>query len=257
MFENPDIEFAPKILAGLHLVSTPTATHYLLTRGYKNVYMIDIPPQALGNGQVMVGRARTLRFLPLREDLIKQQYAEEHDGQRPHLDAIESIRPGEVLVVDACSCTKAGVVGDMYTRRVLELGGKGIVIDGCARDLSTIRQIGLPLFCRGTYGAGVSRALMSVDYQVPIHVGGVPVLPGDLLLGDADGIVVVFLSEVENLAAYGIEHEVCERFTRSKLEEGYSMSEAYPPRGPMRAAYLEWRKSQPEYAQYPFAFKED
>ncbi len=257
MFKNPDVAFAPEILEGLHLVSTPTATHYLLTRGYKNAYMIDIPAQALSDGQVMVGRARTLRFLPLREDLIKQQYAEENSGQRPHLDAVESIRPGEVLVVDACSSYGAGVVGDMYTRRVLELGGKGIVIDGCARDLSTIRQIGLPLFCRGIHGAGVSRALMSVDYQVPIHVGGVPVLPGDVLLGDADGIVVVPLSEVENLAAYGIEHEVCERFTRIKVEQGHSLLETYPPRGPMRTAYLEWRKSQPEYAQYPFAFKED
>ena len=101
--------------------------------------MIGIPPQALGQGQVMVGRARSLRFLPKREDLVKIQYETVND--RPHRDAIESIETSEILVIDAGGSLEAGVVGDMFTRRVMERGGTGIVIDGSVRDLSAIQTV--------------------------------------------------------------------------------------------------------------------
>ena len=169
MLKNPDIDIAPELLEGLRLVGTPTATAYLMNQGYRHVYAIGIPAQALNPGQTMVGRARTLRFLPMREDLLKEQYSSV--GDRPHRDAIESIQPGEILVIDGCGTFEAGVVGDMFTRRVQELGGQGIVIDGCVRDMSTIATIGLPLFCKGSHGAGINRAPMSSDYQQPIHIG--------------------------------------------------------------------------------------
>lgn len=254
MLRNPDIAIDPRLLEGLKRVSTPTATAHLMGRGFNHTYLIGIPPQALLDGQVMVGRARTLRFLPLREDLVKAQYADVAD--RPHRDAIESIEPGEILVIDACGTFEAGVVGDMFTRRVEERGGTGIVIDGCVRDLSTIRTVGLPLFCRGVHGAGISRALMSADYQAPIRVANAAVLPGDVLLGDRDGVVVIPPAELEGLVAHGIEHEVQERFTRLKLAEGYPLQRAYPPDAGLRPEYLKWRRTQPEYEQYPFAFAE-
>lgn len=260
MLQNIEVEIRDEVLEGLKLVGTPTATQYLLGRGFRNVCLIGVPAQALAAGQVMVGRARTLRFLPLREDLLKQQYGDAAGKPKrssPHRDAIESIAAGEVLVIDACGCMGAGVVGDMFTRRVQERGGTGIVIDGCVRDLRAIGEVGLPLFCRGVYGSGINRALMSADYQIPIHVGGVPVLPGDVLLGDADGAVVIPPQEVEGLVAYGIEHEVQERFTRLKLEEGYALYQAYPPDESLRPEYLEWRQGEPEYAAYPFAFGQD
>ena len=253
--DNQQVTIAPELLEGLKLVSTPTATAHLHGQGFGNTYMIGIPPQALGPGQVMVGRARTLRFLPLREDLVKIQY--DAVTGRPHRDAIESIETGEILVIDACGSLEAGVVGDMFTRRVMERGGTGIVIDGAVRDLSTIQTIGLPVFCRGMHGAGINRALMSVDTQRPIHVGGVPIYPGDVLLGDQDGVVVVPVTALESLVAHGIEHEVQERFTRDLLAEGYPLERAYPPDAELRVQYLEWRRSQPEYEQFPFAFEQE
>lgn len=254
MLSNPDVAIAPHVLEGLKLVSTPTATAHLMGRGYNHTYLTGIPPQALTAGQVMVGRARTLRFLPLREDLVKAQYGSV--GDRPHRDAIESIDPGEILVIDAGGCLEAGVVGDMFTRRVKERGGTGIVIDGSVRDLSTIRTVGLPLFCRGQHGAGINRALMSADYQVPVRLANTAVLPGDVLLGDLDGVVVIPPTEVEGVVAFGIEHEVQERFTRLKLTEGYALHQAYPPDDTLQAEYLAWRQAQPEYERYPFAFAE-
>lgn len=253
MLRNPDTAISPQLLAGLKLVSTPTATAHLMGRGFNHTYLIGIPPQALAQSQVMVGRARTLRFLPLREDLVKAQYGSV--GDRPHRDAIETIEPGEILVIDACGSFEAGVVGDMFTRRIMERGGAGIVIDGSVRDLSTIRTVGLPLFCKGVHGAGISRALMSADYQQPVRIGNTAVLPGDVLLGDQDGVVVIPPPEVEALVSFGIEHEVQERFTRMKLAEGYALHQAYPPDAQLRPEYLKWRQTQPEYEQYPFAFE--
>ncbi len=255
MLRNPDTSIPPQLLEGLKLVSTPTATAHLMGRGFNHTYLIGIPPQALGEGLVMVGRARTLRFLPLREDLVKAQYASVSD--RPHRDAIESIEPGEILVIDACGSFEAGVVGDMFTRRVKERGGTGIVIDGSVRDLSTIRSVALPLFCKGMHGAGIGRALMSADYQVPVRLGNTAVLPGDVLLGDQDGVVVIPPSEVEALVTFGIEHEVQERFTRMKLAEGYALERAYPPDAQLRPEYLKWRQTQLEYQQYPTLFTGD
>lgn len=252
MLKNPDISISPDLLEGLKLISTPTATAHLGGRGFNHAYVIGIPPQALGEGQVMVGRARTLRFLPLREDLVKAQYASVTD--RPHRDAIESIEPGEILVIDACGTFEAGVVGDMFTRRVKQRGGTGIVIDGSVRDLSTIRTVGLPLFCKGMHGSGIGRALMSADYQVPIRLGNTVVLPGDVLLGDQDGVVVIPPFEVEALVTFGIEHEVQERFSRLKLTEGYALERAYPPDAELRPEYLKWRRTQPECEQYPELF---
>lgn len=254
MLCNPPMDIAAELLEGLKHVSTPTATALLMGRGFNHGYLTGIPPQALAPGQVMVGRARTLRFLPLREDLVKTQYASTAD--RPHRDAIESIEPGEILVIDACGCREAGVVGDMFTRRVLERGGAGIVIDGSVRDLSTIRTVGLPLFCLGQHGAGINRALMSADYQVPVKLANTAVVPGDVLLGDQDGVVVIPPTELAAIVTAGIEHEVQERFTRLKLAEGYALHQAYPPDEQLRPAYLTWRQTQPEFERFPFAFAE-
>jgi regulator of RNase E activity RraA len=227
-------------LAALEQVCVPTATHHLVRRGFRNTFAIGVTPHALQPGQVMVGRARTLRFLPLREDLVQAQYGTVTG--RPHRMAIESIAPGQVLVVDAGGSLGAGVAGDMYTRRVQARGGTGIVIDGAVRDIGAIREVGLPVFCRGVHGAGISRALMSVDLDQPIQIGGVPVLPGDVLLGDINGVVVIPPQEVEQLVEYGLEHDAQERFTREKLAEGYSTHRVYPLDEEMRKAYEEWRE---------------
>ena len=240
MIKNPDIDLSSDLLEALKGVSVPTATQTLLGRVFHNTYPIGIPPQAIAPGEVMVGRARTLRFLPMREDLVKAQYDTVTD--RPHRTAIESIAPGEVLVIDAGGCMGAGVVGDMFTRRVQARGGTGIVIDGVVRDLSAIREVGLPLFCCGMHGAGINRLLMSVGVNEPIQIGGVPVLPGDVLLGDADGLVVIPPTEVEHLVEHGVEHDLQESFTREKLAEGYPLHCAYPPGEKLLKEYAKWRK---------------
>jgi len=244
MIRNPDVHLSDELLEALKEVSVPTATNALLQGGFRNTYAVNIQPLAVQEGQVMVGRVRSLRFLPLREDLLKTQYGSGSVKERPHRLAIESIQPGEVLVIDAGGCLGAAVVGDMYTRRVYHRGGAGIVIDGVVRDLEMIRTVGLPVFCRGMYGTGIGRLLMSVGIDEPIQIGGVPVLPGDVVLGSRDGVIFIPPTEVEAVVEYGLEHDLEERFSREKLAEGYPLHRAYPPDAELRQEYEEWRKKQ-------------
>ena len=239
--KNPDVDISDDLLDALKKVHTPTATQYLVSNGYANHYPIGVLPMALQDGPVMVGRARTLRFIAKREDLVKAQYGAVTG--RPHRDAIEQIEKNEILVIDAYGNPGAGVVGDMFTRRVQNRGGTGIVADAVVRDLSSIKTVGLPLFCRGVHGAGINRELMSVGINEPIQVGGVPVLPGDVLLGDADGLVVIPPTEVEALVEDCVAHDHREEFTKIKLAEGYPLHRAYPPDEELMKEYEEWRKT--------------
>ena len=215
--KNPDVEISDELLETLKGVSVPTATQYLFSHGFANVYPIGLQPMALREGQVMVGRALTLRFIPKREDLVKAQYSAVTG--RPHRDAIESIEKNEILVIDAYGNLGAGVVGDMFTRRVQNRGGTGIVADAVVRDLSAIKTVGLPLFCRGVHGAGINRELMSVGINEPIQICGVPVIPGDVLLGDADGLVVIPPAEVEALDEETRERDTAPRSRKGLVEQ--------------------------------------
>ena len=189
----------------------------------------------------MVGRARTLRFIPLREDLLSAQY--ELSTSRPHRDALEEIEPGEVLVVDAGGCLEAAVVGDMFTRRVHARGGSGIVIDGVLRDLTAIRTVGLPVFAKGMHGAGIPRMLMSVGRDQPIRCGDIPVIPGDVIVGDTDGVIAIPPHIAEEVAKICREHRVEEEWARTKLAEGASLHDVYPPSVAFREEFEAWLSS--------------
>ena len=126
--DSRQIGVTEHILNTLKAVGTSTLTGQLLEAGYRNTYMVGVEPLALGLSHRMVGRARTLRFIPYREDLVEAQYGSLTSS--PHREALEGIRPGEVLVIDAGGSREAAVLGDMFTRRVMERGGTGVVIDG-------------------------------------------------------------------------------------------------------------------------------
>ncbi len=238
------VEAPQMVLDKLAKVGTPTITGQLQRHGLRNTYLIGINPLALRPGQVMVGRAKTLRFVRLREDLVEQQYSSLTAS--PHRSALETIGPSEVLVVDTYGCLAAAIAGDVFTRRIKMRGATGLVVDGVVRDLGAIKTIGLPVFGRGQHGAGIPAALMSVGIDEPVQVGGVPVFPGDILVGDEDGVVVVPAYLAQEVADEGYEHVVMERWIRMKIAGGSSLHEVYPPNERHMVEYKEWRKSQPE-----------
>ena len=223
----------------LRAVGTPTLTGEL-DKAYRNSYMIGIEPLAVRSGQRMVGRARTLRFIPYREDMVAAQY--DSLTASPHRSALEDVGPGEVLVIDAGGSREAAVLGDMFTRRVMERGGTGVVIDGVVRDPSAIREVGLPVFARGVHGAGITRALMSVGRDEPVRCGGVPVIPGDVVVGDEDGVVVMSPGVAAQMAEAAFEHQEEEVWIRERLEAGESLHDVYPPSAERREELEAWMR---------------
>ena len=238
-----DVAVDEAALHALAELATPTVTAALGKLGFEFTYATGITPLAPPEGGRMVGRARTVRFIHKREDLVQAQYADLESS--PHRSALESIEPGEVMVIDARGCLDAAVVGDIFTRRVLARGGRGIVIDGVCRDLSAIREVGLPLYARGVHGDGIDRRLMSVGSQEPVQIAEVAVLPGDILLGDEDGVVVLPPHAVKEVIAEASTHEELEVWIRDEISAGRgSLHTHYPPNAEVLAEFEAWLRAQ-------------
>jgi regulator of RNase E activity RraA len=229
-------------LARLAEVGSSTLTAVLFEHGFRSQYMEGISLMARGDDQRMVGRARTLRFVPLREDLVEAQYADLANS--PHRRIIDSIERGEVLVVDTGPNVRTGVLGDMFLRRIRERGGVGVVIDGAFRDYTAVQTVGLPVFAAGTHGGAIPHKLISVGRDEPIRCGGVAVIPGDVIVGDADGVVAVPPHVAEDVAATAFEHALREHWIREKLDAGGALSDYYPPSGARLAELEAWLAKQ-------------
>lgn len=231
-----------ELLEELKLVSVSTASHTLVEMGYRNQYMQGVMPLSFPEDQQSaVGRAVTLRFIPLREDLVKQQYGALTDS--PHRTALESIKKNDVLVIDTGSHMDTGVIGDIFTRRLRYLGGQAIVVDGCIRDLQRVKQVNFPVLAKGVHGGAIPRSLMSVGFNEPIRCGGVAVIPGDIILVDRDGAVAIPPQCVEEIVKSARAHdELEERWIKMKLDEGASLHTHYPPNAEARIEFEQWKK---------------
>jgi regulator of RNase E activity RraA len=141
------------VLAALRRVSTATAWATLVRKGIRRPYMMGVKLLSVGEVGTMVGRARTLRYVPLREDLLP--YLREAGMENPQRAAIEAVEPGDVFVVDAMGSLEAATMGDILASRIKKRGAAGIVADGCVRDSPFIKRMGIPVGRgAGARGAG-------------------------------------------------------------------------------------------------------
>jgi 5-oxopent-3-ene-1,2,5-tricarboxylate decarboxylase / 2-hydroxyhepta-2,4-diene-1,7-dioate isomerase len=218
----------------LESVSTATIAGVLQKRGIRTTFMSGLVP--IKPGQRMVGRARTLRFVPMREDLI-ETYAPRLNMQRA---AIESLQPGEVLVIDARNETEAGTIGDIFAVRAITLGAVGIVTDGAVRDTPALRDLGIAVYHRASHGATYRRMHMPVEQQVPVACAGVTVVPGDVIVGDGEGVVVVPAALVDAIAAESAQQELEEEWGMERVAAGDSTDGAFPITAARRAEFEAW-----------------
>jgi 5-oxopent-3-ene-1,2,5-tricarboxylate decarboxylase / 2-hydroxyhepta-2,4-diene-1,7-dioate isomerase len=223
------------VLAALRRVSTATAWATLVRKGIRRPYMMGVKLLSVGEVGTMVGRARTLRYVPLREDLLP--YLREAGMENPQRAAIEAVEPGDVFVVDAMGSLEAATMGDILASRIKKRGAAGIVADGCVRDSPFIKRMGIPVYTRSVHPAANTSALLPLEHGGPIQCGGVTVLPGDVLLGDEEGVVVIPPAIAAEIAADGPEHEELEVYIREQIEAGRPISEVYPPNEQVRAAF--------------------
>src|SRR6266542_2110578 len=209
--------------------SVATITHWLNQRGYRNAF---IPRLTCVRPELpMVGRARTVRFVPVRPDLAELFPSRD---ENPHRKSVEQIGEGEVLVIDAHGNDEGGIPGDIMSARLKARGAAGLVVDGCLRDVWQIKKLGLPVYVRHVNAAAVQRALSAVEMDGIVVCGGVAVRPGDYVVGDPDGVAIVPAALADEASTYAAEHEELEEFLREKVTAGAPLAEAYPPNEAVR-----------------------
>ncbi|MCW2759588.1 MAG: hypothetical protein JWO46_3334 [Nocardioidaceae bacterium] len=221
--------------ARLSCVSTATLASVLRKRGQAHVTIDGVAPLAPGRG--MVGVARTLRYLPLRED----QFAARGGGYNAQKRAVDSIGPGEVLVMDARQQADAGTIGDILALRAQVRGAAGVVTDGAVRDRDAVAGLGLPVFAAAAHPAVLGRLHVPWDVDVPIACGNVLVEPGDVVVGDGDGVVVIAPQLVADVLLAAEEQELEERFIAEQVARGASVEGLYPVGAAWRERYDTWR----------------
>ncbi len=219
----------------LESVATATLAGVLHKHGIRSSFLSGLSP--LTSGRRMVGVARTLRYLPMREDLIPT-YATRLNAQR---ETVEALQPGEVLVISARNVPDAGTIGDIYAMRALRLGATGIVTDGATRDTAALAGLDIPVYHRAAHGSTYRRHHMPVDSQLPIDCAGVTVIPGDVIVGDDEGVVCVPAAMVDGIAAEAADQELREEWGYERVEAGESTDGTFPLTDDRRAEFEAWR----------------
>ena len=205
--------------------STASLTTQLLKRGFRNCFIPGLT--SLRPDLRMVGTAFTLRYVPAREDLdMSTDYNNETNIQRI---AVETIEPGQVLVIDARSDVRAASFGHIIATRILRRGAAGLVSDGALRDSPSFRELSLPSYCRGVHATTSALVHHPADMNVPIACGGVLVMPGDVVVGDAEGVVIIPSNIAGDVAQAAYEQEGLEHFIWTKVDAGSSIKGVYPP----------------------------
>jgi regulator of RNase E activity RraA len=218
-------------------VSTATLAFQLQRRGIRSTFLSGLRP--VRDGQRMIGVAHTLRYVPMREDLQAQLSA----GQNAQRRAVESLEPGEVLIIEARGESDAGTIGDIFVRRAMRRGATGVVTDGALRDTPAIRDMALPVYHLASHAATFGRLHLPLDHQVPIACAGVTVLPGDVVVGDGEGVVVVPAALAVEVAADAVQQELEEEWAAERVEAGESTEGTFPIAKARRPEFDAWRAS--------------
>ena len=217
-------------------VGIESAWSLVTGEGYPQNFINELT--ALKSNMRMVGRARTMRYLPNRKDVREKLYSA---GPQLNYKSAEEAQPGDVLVFDAGGETRAGVSGGVTTVRFLVRGGAGLVIDGAMRDVPELEAMPIQTFMRRGHASSVSPIMMSVDYQVPVRIGSVTVIPGDILVGESTGILVIPAAIASKIADKALEHDEEEEFQRGLLLQGESIYGVYPMNPATRKRFEEWK----------------
>ncbi|MCB5282665.1 Homoprotocatechuate catabolism bifunctional isomerase/decarboxylase [Arthrobacter sp. ES1] len=230
----PEPALTPELKAKLASVSTATLSSQLRKRGLNNVSIDGL--QATRPDQRIVGLARTLRFVPNREDLFKTHGG----GFNAQKRAIDSVNPGEILVMEARGEKGTGTIGDILALRAQVRGAAAIITDGGVRDFAAVAAMEMPTYYANPHPAVLGRRHIPWDTDVTVACGGTTVQPGDIIVADADGILVIPPALAAELADDSIAQEREEVFIFETVQQGHSVDGLYPLNAAWRARYEEW-----------------
>ena len=234
-------KLSPRTRDKLKGVSTATLMTALFKRGLRNQFIQDVHPlnpQALP----MVGEAFTLRYIPAREDLNPITVFQ--DRAHPQRKAVEECPPGAVLVMDSRKDARAASAGSILVSRLMQRGVAGVVTDGGFRDSHEISKLGIPAYHNRPSAPTNLTLHQALDINVPIGCGDVPVFPGDVLVGDHDGVVVIPANVADELADEAMEMTAFEDFVTEEVMNGRSILGLYPATDDRtRTDFAAWRKA--------------
>ena len=227
--------------ARLKTVSVATITTALFKRGLRNQYIQDVRPLNPDAGP-MVGEAYTLRYIPAREDLNPISVFK--DRGHPQRKAIEECPPGAVMVIDSRKDARAASAGSILVARLMQRGCAGIVTDGGFRDSPEIARLGIPAYHQRPAAPTNLTRHQAIDINVPVGCGDAPVFPGDVVVGDAEGVVVIPAHLADEIAAEAVEMTAFEDFVAEEVMKGRSILGLYPATDPQAERdFAAWRKA--------------
>ena len=223
----------------LREVSTATLTTQLFRRGFRNVFLQGVH-RLTEHGRSMVGPAFTLRYIPAREDLDRLEAFRDYD--HPQRKAIETVPDGSVLVMDCRGDAMAASAGSILVTRLMMRGAAGLVTDGGLRDSPEIAGFDIPCFIGGPSApTNLIRHHAVEDLNQPIGCGGVAIYPGDIMVGDREGVVAIPAHLAEEVARDAGDQERQERFILSEIRAGRSLRGVYPPDEAAQQRYRMWQ----------------
>jgi regulator of RNase E activity RraA len=231
----------PQTREKLMQVSTATLCTALFKRGLRNQFIQNVHPlnPSLPN---MVGEAFTLRYMPAREDL--NPITVFNDRNHPQRQAVEQCPVGAVLLMDSRKDARAASAGGILVSRLMKRGVAGVVTDGGFRDSPDIAKLGFPAYHQRPSAPTNLTLHQAIDINVPIGCGDVAVWPGDVVVGDAEGVIVIPADIADEVAAEATEMTVFEDFVQEKVLEGRSILGLYPPTEEQsRTEFAAWRQA--------------
>ncbi len=226
----------------LKTVSTATLTTALFKRGLRIQMIQNVVPLDAAK-PTMVGEAFTLRYIPAREDLNPiTVFNDRNHPQRKSIDV--DCPPGAVFVIDSRKDARAASAGSILVTRLMKRGVAGIVTDGGLRDAAEIARLAIPSFHQRPAAPTNLTLHQAIDTNVPIACGDAPVFPGDVIVGDADGCVVIPAHLADEIADEAVEMTAYEDFVTEKVMEGRAITGLYPATDPQSKIDFEaWRKA--------------
>ena len=223
----------------LKTVSTPTVATALFKRGFRVQAIQDVHPLS-PDQPTLVGEAFTLRYIPAREDLNKLDVF--RDRSHPQRKAVEDCPPGAVMVMDSRKDARAASAGAILVTRLMKRGVAGVITDGGFRDSAEIAALGFPAYHRRPSAPTNLTLHHAIDINVPIACGDAPVFPGDVILGDRDGVIVIPAHLADEIAAEAVEMTAYEDFVAERVHAGSGIFGLYPATDPQSLTdFAEWR----------------
>src|SRR5471032_769974 len=224
----------------LRSISTPTVATALFKRGFRNQAIQNVQPLS-PHQPTLVGEAFTLRYMPAREDLNKLEVF--RDRSHPQRKAVEDCPPGAVLVMDSRKDARAASAGSILVTRLMKRGVAGVVTDGGFRDSAEIAKLGFPAYHHRPSAPTNLTLHQAIEINVPIGCGDAPVFPGDVVVGDADGVIILPADIADELADETIEMTAFEDFVTEEVRNGRSIFGLYPATDEQTLTdFAAWRK---------------